>query len=222
MNKKRSITTLLPSLLAVTILTIIVSTTVLVVSTTLSTNNNNNHHLGAVASSSLIPSANAQTTGNNNTTTSPVGGGNATSAALDCSTIPPKIGAKAVSILNPNREVCDIVILRESPQIKGHNGTILNKFLAINSLVEVTPAPPNITATIKTTPQSPSNPKVIAMGEFALLQTELKPVLKAMVRSDWNVTAVHNHPILEEPDMIFVHWDALGDLNSITNQTKGA
>lgn len=225
MNKKRSITTLLPSLLAVTILTIIVSTTVLVISTTSSTNNNNNHHhLGVVASSSLIPSANAQTTGsNNNTTTSPVGGGNATSAAaLDCSTIPPKIGAKAVSIPNPNREVCDIVILRESPQIKGHNGTILNKFLAINSLVEVTPAPPNITATIKTTPQSPSNPKVIAMGEFALLQTELKPVLKAIVRSDWNVTAVHNHPILEEPDMIFVHWDALGDLNSITNQTKGA
>jgi len=226
MNKKRSITTLLPSLLAVTILTIIVSTTVLVVSTTSSINNNNHHHLGVVASLLLllIPSANAQTTGNNNTTTSPVGGrGNATSAAaLDCSTIPPKIGAKAVSIPNPNREVCDIVILRESPQIKGHNGTILNKFLAINSLVEVTPAPPNITATIKTTPQSPSNPKVIAMGEFALLQTELKPVLKAIVRSDWNVTAVHNHPILEELDMIFVHWDALGDLNSITNQTKGA
>jgi len=68
----------------------------------------------------------------------------------------------------------------------------------------------------------PSNPKVIAMGEFALLQTELKPVLKAIVRSDWNVTAVHNHPVLEEPDMISVHWDALGDLNSITNQTKGA
>jgi len=223
MNKKRSITTLVPSLFAVTILTIIVFTTVLVVSTTSSTNNNNNHHhLGVVASSSLIPPANAQTTGNNNTTTSPVSGGNATSAALDCSTIPPKIGAKAVSIPNPNREVCDIVILRESPQIKGHNGTVLNKFLAINSLVEVTPAPPNITATIKTTPQSPSNPKVIAMGEFALLQTELKPVLKAIVRSDWNVTAVHNHPILEEPDMIFVHWDALGDLNSITNQTKGA
>src|SRR5918911_2894873 len=60
------------------------------------------------------------------------------------------------------------------------------------------------------------------MGEFALLETELKPVLRVLARSDWNVTAVHNHPILEKPSMIFVHWDALGDLNTIVNQTKGA
>ena len=174
MNKKRSITTLVPSLFAVTILTIIVFTTVLVVSTTSSTNNNN-HHLGVVvASSSLIPSANAQTRGNNNTTTSPVGGGNATSAALDCSTIPPKIGAKAVSIPNPNREVCDIVILRESPQIKSHNGTILNKFLAINSLVEVTTAPPNITATIKTRPQSPIKSKSNCYGRVCIASDRIK------------------------------------------------
>ena len=145
-----------------------------------------------------------------------------TSNALDCSMMPSKIAAKAVSIPNPNREVCDIVIMRNSPQIKGHNGTILNKFLAINSLLEITPVPQNMTGTIKTTPQSSSNPKVIAMGEFALLETELKPVLKAIARSDWNITAVHNHPILEKPSMIFVHWDALGDLNTIISQTKGA
>src|SRR5919112_1430549 len=145
-----------------------------------------------------------------------------TSNALDCSMMSSKIAAKAVSIPNPNREVCDIVIMRNSPQIKGHNGTILNKFLAINSLLEITPVPQNMTGTIKTTPQSSSNPKVIAMGEFALLETELKPVLKAIARSDWNITAVHNHPILEKPSMIFVHWDALGDLNTIISQTKGA
>ena len=145
-----------------------------------------------------------------------------TSKALDCSMILSKMTVKAVPIPNPNRDVCDIVIMRDSPQIKGHNGTILNKFLAINSLLEITPVSPNMTAAIKTTPQSPSNPKVIAMGEFALLETELKPVLKALARSDWNITAVHNHPILERPSMIFVHWDALGDLNTIINQTKGA
>lgn len=181
---------------------------------------------------SLFPSTNAQTANNTTAPTTSDGGGNATSSPLDCTTIPPKIGAQAVSVPNPNRDVCDTLILRDSPQIKGHNGTIVNKFLAFNSLVEITPVLPNMTETINTTPQSPTNPKVIAMGEFALLETELKPVLKAMVRSDWNITAVHNHlldphslsptPILEEPDMIFVHWDALGDLNSIINQTKGA
>jgi Domain of Unknown Function (DUF1259) len=71
-------------------------------------------------------------------------------------------------------------------------------------------------------PIQASNSKVIAMGEFALIETELKPVLKALARSDWNITAVHNHPILEKPSMIFVHWDALGDLNTIINQTTGA
>ena len=74
-----------------------------------------------------------------------------------------------------------------------------------------------MTGAIKTTPESSSNPKVIAMGEFALLETELKPVLKTIARSDWNITAVHNHPMLEKPRMIFVHWDALGDLNTIIN-----
>jgi hypothetical protein len=176
----------------------------------------------------LFMSTSAQSGGDNNTSPATLdgsgsgSGSNATSSPIDCSIIPSKIGAKAVSLPNPNRDVCDIVILRDSPQIKGHNGTILNKFLAINSLLEITPTPPNMTGTINTTLQSPENPKVMAMGEFALLQTELKPVLKAIARSDWNITAIHNHPILEEPDMIFVHWDALGDLNSIINQTKGA
>ena len=80
------------------------------------------------------PSVIAQTNpSSDNATTS-------TSNALDCSMIPSKIDAKAVSIPNPNREVCDIIIMRDSPQIKGHNGTILNKFLAINSLIEITPS----------------------------------------------------------------------------------
>ena len=61
------------------------------------------------------------------------------SNSLNCQSIPNKIGGKAFVIPNPNHDVCDILILRDSPQIKGHNGTILNKFLAINSLVEITP-----------------------------------------------------------------------------------
>jgi hypothetical protein len=58
------------------------------------------------------------------------------------------------------------------------------------------------------------------MGEFALLQSELKPVLLAMSKANWNVTAVHNHPILEKPPMIFVHWDTLGALNTVASQVN--
>ena len=49
-----------------------------------------------------------------------------------------------------------------------------------------------------------SKPMVVVMGEFTLLQSELKPVLLAMSKVNWNVTAVHNHPILEKPPMIFL------------------
>jgi hypothetical protein len=45
-------------------------------------------------------------------------------------------------------------------------------------------------------------------------------MLLAISKANWNVTAVHNHPILETPPMIFVHWDALGDLNTLTGQIK--
>jgi hypothetical protein len=141
-------------------------------------------------------------------------GNNQTS--IDCTSLPGKISKNAVALQNPHKDVCDIVILRQSPQIIGHNGTILNKFLAINSLVEFMKAPANMSKGATNS----SSPMVVVMGEFGLLQTELKPVLLAMSHSDWNITAVHNHPILEKPPMIFVHWDALGNLNTIASQIK--
>jgi cytoskeletal protein RodZ len=137
-------------------------------------------------------------------------------AGLDCASLPSKISKNAAALQNPNKDVCDIVILRQAPEIIGHNGTILNKFLAINSLVEFMKAPSNMSKGSS----NPSSPMVIAMGEFGLLQTELKPVLLSISQAKWNITAVHNHPIMEKPPMIFVHWDTLGSLNTITNQVR--
>ena len=147
-------------------------------------------------------------TSSNSTSTSTTG--------LDCSTMPSKISKNAAALQNPNKDVCDIVILRQTPQIMGHNGTILNKFLAINSLVEFMKAPDNMSKSVG----NASGPKVVVMGEFALLQSELKPVLLAMSKANWNITAVHNHPILEKPPMIFVHWDTLGNLDTVASQVK--
>ena len=64
-----------------------------------------------------------------------------------------------------------------------------------------------------------TNPqKVFVMGEFGLLEPQLIPMVKAAVSSNWTIAAVHNHMVQEKPKMIFVHWSALGDLNTITNQ----
>ncbi|MDQ4073060.1 MAG: DUF1259 domain-containing protein [Thermoproteota archaeon] len=140
-------------------------------------------------------------------------------SALDCTSISANISERAVPLPNPNGDVCDSVIMRQAPQIMGHNGTVLNKFLAIGSLFEVSPAPANMSTNNNNA--GGAGPLVVAMGEFGLLQAELKPMLKAISSANWNITAVHNHPILENPPMIFVHWDTLGPLNMVVNQTKG-
>ncbi|HJT85581.1 MAG TPA: hypothetical protein VJ697_13955, partial [Nitrososphaeraceae archaeon] len=55
----------------------------------------------------------------------------------DCKSIASQIGSNAFPIQNPNPEICDISIIRNSPQIVDQDGTILNKFLVANTLVEI-------------------------------------------------------------------------------------
>ena len=56
---------------------------------------------------------------------------------------------------------------------------------------------------------------MVAMVELALLQTELKPVLNLISKTNWTIVAIHNHALLENPDTIFVHADAKGTLANI-------
>jgi hypothetical protein len=64
--------------------------------------------------------------------------------------------------------------------------------------------------------------KVFAMGEFGLLEPQLTPIVKAAVNSNWTISAIHNHMVLEQPKMVFMHWSAQGNLNTIENQIKMA
>ena len=140
---------------------------------------------------------------------------------LDCKALSSQISKSAVPINNPNKDVCDTVILRTDPLIIGQNGTILNKFLVINSIIEIMHAPANFSSAAGVNSNNnESNPMVVVMGEFALLQNELKPALMSLSKANLNVTAVHNHPILEKPPMIFVHWNTMGNLDTVMGQIK--
>jgi hypothetical protein len=146
--------------------------------------------------------------------------GNQTNA-LDCKALSSQTSKSAVPINNPNKDVCDTVILRTDPLIIGQNGTILNKFLVINSIIEIMHAPANFSSAAGVNSNNnESNPMVVVMGEFALLQSELKPALMSLSKANLNVTAVHNHPILEKPPMIFVHWNTMGNLDTVMGQIK--
>jgi hypothetical protein len=122
----------------------------------------------------------------------------------------------------PRPDVCDVLIIRQSPQIKMQSTNMsLNKFSTTNSLVEFM-AMNTTKGTSSSSSSATSNPKVFVMGEFGLLESQLAPMLKAANNYNWTVSAIHNHFVLEKPKLIFMHWSAQGDLNTITTQIKNA
>jgi hypothetical protein len=159
---------------------------------------------------SFAQTATAATNSSTNATSS-----GSSSNSRDCSAIATNIGGQAVS----RKDVCDVLILRQSPQIIMQSTNMsLNKFSITNSLVEFM----KMNTTKGTSSSSTSNPKVFVMGEFGLLESQLAPTLKAANNYNWTVSAINNHMVLEKPKLVFMHWSAQGDLNTITTQIKNA
>jgi hypothetical protein len=164
------------------------------------------------------------------TSSQKTGSESASASSIDCKSIASQIGSNAFTIRNPNPEICDISIMRHSPQITDQNGTVLNKFLVANTLVEIMGHSPtsadtggsidNTSTTVNASSPTSNTQKVMAMVEVALLQTELKPVLNLISKTNWTVVAIHNHAILENPDTIFIHADVKGPLTSIIMPIK--
>jgi hypothetical protein len=141
--------------------------------------------------------------------------GTATATKLDCPTLGKTLGGIPV----PNGNVCDVVVVRKSPQIMGHNGMVMNKFTLMNSVLEFMPVQGNATSMAASTS---ANPNVYVMGDFALLESEMNPVLQSITKAGWTVTGIHNHMILESPKTSFMHWETQGNLNTIVGQIKDA
>jgi Domain of Unknown Function (DUF1259) len=51
-----------------------------------------------------------------------------------------------------------------------------------------------------------SDQKAVVDGDFAMLERELQPVLKALRGSGINIVAIHNHMTLESPRIMFLHY----------------
>jgi hypothetical protein len=169
-----------------------------------------------VVGNSFAQVANNNTSATNSSTNATSSG--SSSSSRDCSAIATNIGGQAAS----RQDVCDVLILRQSPQIIMQSTNMsLNKFSTTNSLVEFM-AMKNTTKGGTSSSPPTSNPKVFVMGEFGLLEPQLAPMLKAANSYNWTVSAIHNHMILEKPKLVFVHWSAQGDLNTITTQIKDA
>ncbi len=59
-------------------------------------------------------------------------------------------------------------------------------------------------------------------GDFAMLEEEVAPVIKALVENGIEVVAVHNHMVHEEPRIFFLHYWGVGPVDKLSQGLKAA
>ncbi|HJV31635.1 MAG TPA: DUF1259 domain-containing protein [Bacillales bacterium] len=55
------------------------------------------------------------------------------------------------------------------------------------------------------------NGRTLNLGETVILQEEINPFLTALRRRGITITAVHNHWLFDEPRLMYMHWENVGD-----------
>ena len=64
--------------------------------------------------------------------------------------------------------------------------------------------------------------KAAVAGDFAMLENEVAPVIKALVENGIEVVAVHNHMVHEQPRIFFLHYWGVGDAEQLAHGLKSA
>src|SRR5262245_15307359 len=59
-------------------------------------------------------------------------------------------------------------------------------------------------------------------GDFAILESEVQAVLKALRAANINVVAIHNHMISESPRYVFLHYWGVGPVDGLAKGLKAA
>lgn len=62
----------------------------------------------------------------------------------------------------------------------------------------------------------------IMMGDLALLEDEVGPVISALLSNGLETTALHNHFLREDPRVMFLHIHGMGAAGSLARQVKPA
>jgi hypothetical protein len=67
-----------------------------------------------------------------------------------------------------------------------------------------------------------SEDKAFVDGDFAMLESELQPVLKKLRGADIKIVAIHQHMTGEEPRIMFLHYWAIGRAEDLAKGIHGA
>lgn len=103
------------------------------------------------------------------------------------------------------RGVYKHTIGRPDVDLKDHNAEVTS-FLGFNTW-----------ASWQGTPE-----KAAVAGDFAMLEDEVAPVIKALVENGIEVVAVHNHMVHEEPRIFFLHYWGVGPAEQLAKGLKAA
>ncbi|MFZ1810528.1 MAG: DUF1259 domain-containing protein [Candidatus Nitrotoga sp.] len=65
-----------------------------------------------------------------------------------------------------------------------------------------------------------SDDEAVVDGDFAILEDELQPILKAMRAEDINIVAIHQHMTQEQPHYLFLHYWGKGKAVDLAKSIK--
>ena len=93
------------------------------------------------------------------------------------------------------------------PDVKlGEHGVPVTTFLGFNTW-----------AAFQGTPD-----KAAVAGDFAMLENEVAPVIKALIENGIEVVAVHNHMVHEKPRIFFLHYWGIGNAELLAKGLRAA
>jgi hypothetical protein len=67
-----------------------------------------------------------------------------------------------------------------------------------------------------------SDDTAVVDGDFAMLESELQPVLQALRDAGINIVAIHQHMIMESPRVMFLHYWGVGPTRALATGLKAA
>lgn len=67
-----------------------------------------------------------------------------------------------------------------------------------------------------------SDERAVVDGDFAVLESELQPVLKALRRGNIDIVAIHNHMTGESPRIVFLHYWGMGGAEQLAKTLRSA
>lgn len=67
-----------------------------------------------------------------------------------------------------------------------------------------------------------SDEQAVVDGDFAMLESEVQGVLKALRGANINIVAIHNHMTGEQPRIIFLHYWGIGPTEALAKGVRGA